>query len=77
MRENIELCSNKLDVSRYDWVATDANHEIMSVFIVLEEVMRLVEEDFRFVVLALLAFYLRCLGEDVVFLLRAPPPRNV
>jgi hypothetical protein len=49
MRENIELGSDKLNVSRHGRVMTDANHENMSHFIVLE-VLRLEEEgeDIRF-----------------------------
>jgi hypothetical protein len=72
MRENIELGSYKLNVSRHDRVATDANHENMSLFIVLED-----EEDFRFVILALLAFCLCGLWEDFLFLLRTPPPPRI
>jgi len=70
MREIIELGSYKLDVSKHDRVATDANHENMSLFIVLEVL--------RFVILALLTFSLRGLWEDALFLLRAPlpPPRK-
>ena len=49
----------------------------MSLFIVLEGALRL--EDFRFVILALLTLCLRCgggLGEDGLFRLRLPAPRN-
>jgi hypothetical protein len=36
MRENIELGSNTLNVSRHGREATDTNHENMSRFIVLD-----------------------------------------
>ena len=59
-------------------VVTDANHENMSLFIVLEEegaLRFLDDDDFRFVILALLA--LRCLRgglrEAALFLLRLLP----
>jgi len=72
MRENIELTSYKLYVSGHDRVVTDANHENMPVFVVLEGALRLEEEDLRFVILAVFAV---CLREDAIFLLR-PSPRN-
>ena len=62
MRENIEFGTHKLNVSRHNRVVTDANHENMSLFIVLEEAL-------LFVILALLAFCLRGLREDALFLL--------
>jgi len=68
VRENIELTRYKLDVSRHDRVATDANHENMSLFLVLEEALRLEEKGFHFVILALLALCLRGLREDALFL---------
>ena len=48
----------------------------MSLVIFLEKALRLEEEDFRFVILALLALCLRGLREHSLFLLRPPPPRN-
>jgi len=69
MLEDIELATHKFYFSTHDRVVTDANHENMSFFIVLEEAMRL----------AFLALCLRCddgFREDALFLLRETPPRN-
>ena len=68
--KDIELATHKLYFSRHDRVVTDANHENMSVFIVLGGALPL--EDFRFAILTLLALWL---SEDAFCLLR-PPPRN-
>jgi len=46
MRENIELGRYKLYVSRHDRVVTVANHENMSLFIVLEGALRSEEKFF-------------------------------
>jgi hypothetical protein len=82
MRENIELGSDKLNVSRHGRVVTDTNHENMSLFIVLD-VLRLEEKYFRFrlgfVTRALFAVCLRGgrrRRENALFLLRPPSPRN-
>ena len=76
MRENIEVGSYKLNVSRHDQVATDANHDNVSFYSLSDSKGLAFRRRFRFVILALLAFCLRGLREDVLFLLRASPPRN-
>ena len=62
-REDIELATHKIYFSRYDWVVTDANHENMYLFIVLEGALRL--EDLCFDILTLLALWL---WEDALFI---------